>query len=78
MPERVRLTILVGSTLSGLVLGLFVGLGLLALLAFLGTSVPGLARAADRLRVTALVATLVAIPLAGAVLGWLEGRAKLR
>ena len=78
MPERIRLTILVGSTLSGLVLGLFVGLGLLALLAFLGTSVPTLARAAERLRVTALVATLVVIPLAGAVLGWLEGRAKLR
>lgn len=76
--ERVRLTILFGSTVSGLVLGLFVGLGALALLASLATFVPVAARWAERLRAPALVLTLVLLPLAGALLGWLEGRAKLR
>lgn len=73
-----RFTILFGSTVSGLVLGVFVGLGALALLAALATFVPLAARWADRLRAPVLVATLVLLPLAGAVLGWLEGRAKLR
>jgi uncharacterized membrane protein YqjE len=73
-----RLTILAGSTASGLVLGLFAGLGLLALLALVATSVPAAARLADRLRAVALVAALVVLPLLGALLGWLEGRAKLR
>jgi hypothetical protein len=73
-----RLTILAGSTVSGLLLGLFVGLGALALLALVATTVPAAARLADRLRVVALVATLVVLPLLGALLGWLEGRAKLR
>ena len=76
-PARVRLTILLGSTVSGLVLGLFVGLGLLALLALVATTVPPAARLAERLRAAALVVTLVVLPLAGALLGWLEGRAKL-
>ena len=77
-PERVRLTILLGSTVSGLVLGVFLGLGLLALLAFLATAVPAAARWTERLRLPVLVATLLLLPLAGALLGWLEGRAKLR
>lgn len=73
-----RTSILVGSTVSGLVLGLFVGLGALALLVFLSTFIPLAARWAERLRAPALVLTLVLLPLAGALLGWLEGRAKLR
>ena len=78
MPERLRLTVLLGSTASGLVLGLFVGLGALAVLAVATTSIPSLARIAERARSAALVVTLLLLPLAGAILGWLEGRAKLR
>ena len=73
-----RLTILLGSSVSGLVLGLFLGLGALALLAFVSTMIPAAARWAERLRAPALVVTLVLLPLAGALLGYLEGRAKLR
>ena len=78
MVDRERLTILFGSTLSGLVLGLFLGLGALAILAFISTMIPAASRWAERLRAPALVLTLVLHPLAGALLGYLEGRAKLR
>ena len=76
--DRVRLTILLGSSVSGLVLGLFLGLGALALLAFISTMIPAASRWAERLRAPALVVMLVLLPLAGALLGYLEGRAKLR
>jgi uncharacterized membrane protein (DUF373 family) len=61
----------------GLLLGFFGGLAVLAVIVIareLGL-VP--ARFADRYQLAALIALLVVVPLLGAVLGFLEGRAKL-
>jgi hypothetical protein len=73
-----RASILAWSAFSGLVLGLLCGVAVLAVLvAGLEVLAPGLARATERWRPTLLVVCLVVLPLAGAVLGWLEGRLKL-
>lgn len=61
----------------GIIIGLFGGLAVLAVIVIareLGL-VP--VRIAERYRTAALVVLLVGVPLAGAVLGFLEGRAKL-
>jgi len=74
-----RADILIWSTLSGVVLGLFTGAGLLALGVLVHALLPGSwARVVERLTVPALVLALVVVPLAGGVLGFLEGRLKLR
>jgi hypothetical protein len=69
---------LVWSAASGLVVGLLAGIALLALLTLLVNVVPGLsARLIERLRGPAMILLLLMVPLVGAVLGYLEGRAKL-
>lgn len=73
-----RATILGWSAFSGLVLGLLCGLAIVAVLvAGLELAAPGLARATARWRPALLVVCLVALPLLGAAIGWLEGRLKL-
>ena len=73
-----RASILAWSAFSGLVLGLFCGVALLAaVLAGLELVAPGAARAMERWRPLLLALCLVVLPLLGAVLGYLEGRLKL-
>ena len=72
-----RSSIMAWSTFSGFVLGLFCGVALAAVLAGLELVVPGLARALERWRPLLLAVCFVALPLVGAVLGYLEGRLKL-
>lgn len=72
-----RVAMLAWSAGMGLLLGFFGGLAVLAVLVIareLGL-VP--ARFAERYQQAALIALLVVVPLLGAVLGFLEGRAKL-
>ena len=72
-------TILVESTLSGLVVGLMLGAIAFGALAIVAELLPaGLGRVIERLRTPAMVACLVLVPLAAAALGYLEGRLKLR
>jgi hypothetical protein len=69
---------LVWSAMSGLVVGLIAGVALLALVTLVVHVVPGLsARLVERLRTPVMIVLLVVVPLVGAVLGYLEGRAKL-
>jgi hypothetical protein len=75
----VRATILGWSAVSGIVLGLIAGLLMFALLIIGGELLSGLVpRLAGRARVVAAFLSFVVLPLAGAVLGWLEGRLKLQ
>jgi hypothetical protein len=72
-----RLAMLLWSAGTGLLLGIFGGLAVLAVVVIareLGL-VPE--RFVVRYRAGALVLLLVLVPLVGAVLGFLEGRAKL-
>jgi hypothetical protein len=63
---------------TGLVMGLLAGIGVLALLTLAANVVPGIPeRLVERLRLPVLIVLLACLPLAGAVLGFLEGRAKL-
>ena len=74
-----RATILSWSTLSGIVLGLIAGLLLFAVLVIGGELMSGFVpRLAGRTRVAAALLSFVVLPLAGALLGWLEGRLKLQ
>jgi hypothetical protein len=69
---------LLWSAASGLVVGLLAGVALLALLTLLVNVVPGVSeRLVERLRGPAVLLLLLFVPLIGAVLGYLEGRAKL-
>jgi hypothetical protein len=73
-----RTGILLWSALSGLVVGLLAGVGLLALVTLVVNVVPGMPeRFIDRWRTPAIVLLLVVVPLIAALLGYLEGRAKL-
>ena len=73
-----RSTMLLWSAASGLVVGLLAGIALLALFTLLVNVVPGLSgRLAERLRGPVVLLLLLFVPLVGAVLGYLEGRAKL-
>jgi hypothetical protein len=75
----VRTTIVVWSAVSGLVLGLFAGILLFALFVLGGELMSGLMpRLGGRTRIAAAVLSFVLLPLAGAALGWMEGRLKLR
>jgi hypothetical protein len=79
IPPALRGSILGGSVLTGLALGLVCGLLVLGVLALLWAALPpSWARVAARVRVLALVLCLALLPLAGAALGYLEGRLKLR
>lgn len=74
-----RATILGWSTVSGIVLGLIAGLMLFAVLIIGGELLSGvIPRLVGRARVAAAFLSFVILPLAGAILGWLEGRLKLR
>jgi hypothetical protein len=69
---------LVWSAMSGLVVGLLAGVALLAFVTLVVHVVPGLsARLVERLRTPVMIVLLLVVPLVGAVLGYLEGRAKL-
>lgn len=73
-----RATILGWSAFSGLALGAIAGTLLFAVLLLGGELLPGVPRLAGRARVVAAVFSFVVLPLAATVLGWLEGRLKLR
>lgn len=64
--------------MSGLVLGGIVGLMVFAVVIVSGELVPGVARLVGRVRLVMVLFSFVVLPLAGTVLGWLEGRLKLR
>jgi hypothetical protein len=73
-----RTSILLWSAASGFVVGALTGLGLLAVVTLLVNVVPGISeRLVDRLRMPVILLLLVGVPVAAAVLGYLEGRAKL-
>lgn len=74
-----RATILAWSAVSGLILGLFAGTLLFAALILGGELAPSLVpRVVGRARVVVSVIAFAIIPIAGAILGWLEGRLKLQ
>ena len=73
-----RATILGWSAFSGLVLGAIAGILLFAIFVIGGELLPIVPRLAGRAKVIASVLSFVILPVAGAVLGWLEGRLKLR
>jgi hypothetical protein len=69
---------LLWSAASGLFVGLLAGVALLALLTLLVNVVPGVSeRLVERARGPVVLLLLLFVPLLGAVLGYLEGRAKL-
>jgi hypothetical protein len=73
-----RTAMLLWSAVSGLVVGLFAGVGVLALGAVAVNVVPGIPeRVVERLRAPVLVLLLVVVPLIAGLVGYLEGRAKL-
>lgn len=73
-----RTSVLLWSAASGFVIGLLAGLLALAALVIAVNVLPGVPeRLVTRMRTPALVALLGVLPIAGAVLGYLEGRAKL-
>ncbi len=79
MSPEMRHEVLVGSTATGLLLGAGAGLLLLALLGLGAAALPAQwERAVERVRLPVILLCLVAIPAVGGVLGWLEGRLKLR
>ena len=74
-----KATILGWSAASGLVLGLIAGLLLFALAVIGGELLSGVVpRLAGRTRTGLAIFSFVVLPLAGTVLGWLEGRLKLQ
>ena len=74
-----RTTILAWSAVSGLVLGLFGGILLFAVLVAGGELLPSFVpRLGGRARIIAAIFSFVVLPLVGAALGWMEGRLKLR
>lgn len=73
-----RAAMLLWSAASGFVVGLLGGVALLALVTLVVNVLPGISeRFVDRMRVPVLVLLLVLVPLAAAIIGYLEGRAKL-
>ena len=74
-----KATILGWSAVSGLVVGLIAGILVFAVFVVSGELLSGVVpRLAGRARVLVVTFSFVFLPLAGAVLGWLEGRLKLR
>ena len=74
-----RASILFWSTASGLVLGLFAGILLFAVPVIAAELASGvIPRMGPRGRLVLAVVSFAVIPLAGAILGLLEGRLKLR
>lgn len=74
-----RATILAWSAISGLILGIFAGTLLFATLLLGGELAPSVVpRLVGRARIVVSVVSFVVVPLAAAILGWLEGRLKLQ
>lgn len=74
-----RASILIWSAVSGLVLGLFAGVLLFAVPVIASELAAGfLPRLGARARTTLAVVSFAVLPVAGATLGFLEGRLKLR
>ena len=72
-----RASIIVWSAGSGLLLGLFVDALLIGLWVVAASAIPALSpRPVPRWMISASVVVLAAIPIAGSVLGYLEGRLK--
>jgi hypothetical protein len=73
----VRTSILLWSTLSGFILGLFIDATLIGVALLLNALAPALSiRPGQRWLAVLVVALLVAIPLVSALFGFLEGRLK--
>jgi hypothetical protein len=72
-----RLSVLLWSALSGAVMGMIGGALLLGVLTIVAALAPVPPRLVERVRLPIVLACLVALPAVMAVLGWLEGRAKL-
>ena len=69
---------LLWSAASGLVVGLLAGVALLAIVTLVVYLFPGISGPlVERIRGTVVLVFLLVVPLVGAVLGYLEGRAKL-
>ena len=72
-----RTSILLWSTLSGLILGLFIDATLIGVALFLSALVPAFAlRPGHRWLTLLAIVLLITIPVVSAVLGFLEGRLK--
>jgi hypothetical protein len=75
----VRASILLWSTVSGALLGLFIDAALIGIAVLASTVIPGLsARMHHRWFMTSSAVVLAIIPLAMSVLGFLEGQLKSR
>jgi hypothetical protein len=73
-----RSAVLLWSAASGFVVGLLAGVSLLALVTLVVSVVPGIPeRVVDRMRVPVVVLLLLGVPLLAALVGYLEGRAKV-
>lgn len=78
-PSHVRVSILLWSTVSGAILGLFIDATLIGVALLLGTVLPAVStRLHYRWLAISAAGILAVIPLALAVLGFLEGELKLR
>jgi hypothetical protein len=74
-----RTSILVWSAASGLILGLFAGVLLFAVPVIASELASGIVpRLGPKARATLAIVSFTVLPLAGATLGLLEGRLKLR
>lgn len=73
-----RTGMLLWSAASGAIVGLLIGVLLLALVTLCVHVIPGIPeRLVERLRVPTIVLLLAVIPLVAGILGYIEGRAKL-
>lgn len=64
--------------MSGLVLGALLGLMVFAVVIVGGELIPGMSRIVGRVRLVAVIFSFVVLPVAGTLIGWLEGRLKLQ
>ena len=77
--SHVRVSILLWSTVSGAILGLFIDATLIGVALLLGTVLPAVSTRLHSRRLAICAAGILAvIPLALAVLGFLEGELKLQ
>ena len=72
-----RLTVLAWSAIGGAFVGLLAGIVLFAIGVLIGATVPAAARLTARLWWIGVILCFVLLPLAGGVVGYLEGRLKL-
>ena len=75
--NKMRLTVLAWSAAGGAFVGLLAGILLFAIGALVGAALPPVARVLERLWWPGAVVCFVLLPIAGGVLGYLEGRLKL-